>query len=120
MLNTVSGFPTIDYVKNGEDSGIVEDTGTYFNYEPDFTYIEGEYTLEDVKFICDNNCKYDVVFNDDTDSNSMGFKSTYSDCMNYILMNNGTSNSYFADYKGGSVSIVDIETGEDVYSEPVK
>ena len=28
VLNTVSGFPTIDYVKNGEDSGIVEDTGT--------------------------------------------------------------------------------------------
>lgn len=49
----------------------------------------------------------------------MGFKSTYSDCMNYIIMNKGTNHSYFKDYKGGSVSIVDIETGEEVYHEDI-
>ena len=120
VLNTVGDFPTIDYVGNGEDCSIVESTETYYNSEPDFTYIEGEYTLDDVKFICENNCKYDVVFNDDTDSNSMGFKSTYSECINYITMNKDTNHSYFENYKGGSVCIVDIETGDDVYSEPVK
>lgn len=119
VLNTVGDFPTIDYVEKGEDSGIIESTDTYYNSEPDFTYIEGEYTLEDVKFICENNCKYDVVFNDDTDSNSMGFKSTYLDCINYITMNKGTNHSYFEDYKGGSVCIVDVETGDDVYREDI-
>ena len=120
VLNTVGDFPTIDFVDNNEEGSIVECTDTYYNNEPEFTTIEGEYKLEDIKFICENNTKYDVVFNDNSDSNSMGFKSTYSECINYILMNNGTSNSYFEDYKGGSVSVVDIETGEEVYSEPVK
>lgn len=53
------------------------------------------------------------------DSNSMGFKSTYSDCMNYITMNKGTNHSYFEDYKGGSVCVVDVETGNDVYREDI-
>lgn len=35
-------------------------------------------------------------------------------------MNNGTEWDYFADYKGGIVSIKDTETEETVYSEDVK
>lgn len=49
----------------------------------------------------------------------MGFKSTYLDCINYIAMNKGANHSYFEDYKGGSVCIVDVETGDDVYHEDI-
>ena len=63
---------------------------------------------------------YDVHFNDSTDSNNKGFKDSYNDCLSYIKQNNGTNNSYFRDYKGGTVSIVDNETGKTVYEEEVK
>lgn len=63
---------------------------------------------------------YDVHFNDSTDSNNKGFKDSYNDCLSYIKQNNGTNNSYFRDYKGGTVSIVCNQTGETVYEETVK
>ena len=63
---------------------------------------------------------YDVVFNDDTDSNSKGFESTFDYCKNYILAFNGSNHSYFADYKGGIVQIVCNETEEVVYEEEVR
>ena len=37
-----------------------------------------------------------------------------------IKSNNGTNNSYFADYKGGTVSVVCNQDGETVYEEEVK
>ena len=63
---------------------------------------------------------YDVVFNDENDSNSKGFEESIEYCKDYIEANNGTDNSYFADYKGGVVSIVCNETGESIYEEVVK
>ena len=63
---------------------------------------------------------YDVVFNDDNASNSKGWHETFEYCKNYIESNNGTNNSYFADYKGGIVSIYCNETEEEVYSEEVR
>ena len=63
---------------------------------------------------------YDVVFNDDTDSNSKGFKESKQYCMDYIEEHNGTDWSYFEDYKGGIVSVVCNETGETVYKETVR
>ncbi len=63
---------------------------------------------------------YDVVFKDDTDSNSKGFKESKQYCMDYIEEHNGTDWSYFEDYKGGTVSVVCNETGETVYEEIVK
>ena len=63
---------------------------------------------------------YDVYFNDEYDSNNKGMKATLEDCKNYIRYNNGTDHSYFADYKGGIVSIVCNETGETVYKEEVR
>jgi hypothetical protein len=62
---------------------------------------------------------YDVHFNNSTSSNNKGFKLTLKSCKNYIECNNGTNDSYFADYKGGTVSIVCNETGETVYEEDV-
>lgn len=63
---------------------------------------------------------YNVHFNDSNDSNDKGFEYSYDDAMNYIKTWNGTNESYFADYKGGTVSIVDNETGETVHEEDIK
>ena len=63
---------------------------------------------------------YDVHFNDATDSNSKGFNESFEYCKNYIETYNGTNESYFEDYKGGIVSIVCNETGEEVYSEDIR
>lgn len=120
VLDTSKDNLKLAYVEEGGDTGLVESTDTYYTGEAEFMYIEGEYTDRDITFQCENNKKYNIVFNDDTDSNDLGFKSAYKDCLNYILMNNGTSDSYFGDYKGGTVCIVDTETGEEVYSESVK
>ena len=68
----------------------------------------------------DDEYTYDVVFNDDTDSNSKGFNSSFDYCKDYIRMYNGTNESYFEDYKGGTVQIVCNETEEVVYEEDVK
>jgi len=71
--------------------------------------------------ICNNVMKtYDIYFNDSSDSNNKGFASTLDYCMDYINTYNGTDESFFADYKGGTVSIVCNETGEAVYEVCVK
>jgi len=63
---------------------------------------------------------YDVVFSDNLTMNSKGFRETSQYCKMYITMNNGTDQSYFADYKGHSVSIVCNETGENIFTTLVK
>lgn len=63
---------------------------------------------------------YDVIFNDNTDSNRKGFKESKQYCMDYIEEHNGTDCSYFEDYKDGTVSVVCNETGETVYEETVR
>lgn len=63
---------------------------------------------------------YDVVFNDENVSNSKGFRTEARYCRLYIIVNNGTDESYFADYKGGTVSVVCNETGEKVFETKVK
>lgn len=67
-----------------------------------------------------SNKNFDVVFNDDCDSNRKGFNESYEYCLDYIKTYNGSSESYFADYKGGTVSIVNNETDEYVYNETIK
>ena len=66
------------------------------------------------------NLTYDVVFQDDNASNRKGWHETFEYCKNYIERNNGTNNSYFAAYKGGTVSIYCNETDEEVYTYAVK
>ena len=63
---------------------------------------------------------FNVYFNDDDSSNSKGWSETYGYCKNYINTTNGTNESYFADYKGGTVSIYNTETEEDVYMETIR
>lgn len=63
---------------------------------------------------------YDVVFNDDENSNSKGFAIDPDSAIAYIQANNGSNYSYFSDYKGGTVAVVNNQTGEAVYEESVK
>jgi hypothetical protein len=63
---------------------------------------------------------YDIVFQDSENSNQKGFQISLEEAKVYIKENNGTSNSYFADYKGGIVQVVDNESGEVEYEEQVK
>ncbi len=74
----------------------------------------------DVVKVVINVFTYDVYFNDDCDSNNKGFAQSLEYCKDYITAYNGTSESYFADYKGGVVSIVCNETGETVYEEHIR
>lgn len=60
---------------------------------------------------------FDIFFNDDENSNNLGFSWTFVQCREFIKMYNGTNYSYFGDYKNGTVSIVDNITGENVYNE---
>lgn len=62
---------------------------------------------------------YDIHFNDETSSDSKGFTATFDYCKDYIESYNGTNESYFEDYKGGTVSIVCNETGETVFETEV-
>ena len=62
---------------------------------------------------------YNVIFNDDNNSNDKGFEATLEYCKDYIQSFNGTNHSYFEDYKGGIVQVVCNETGEVVYEEEV-
>jgi hypothetical protein len=68
----------------------------------------------------ENKLTYDVHFNSGENSNNKGFKSSLQECKDYINHNNGTLNSYFGDYREGTVSIVCNETGQTVYSEAVR
>lgn len=70
----------------------------------------------DCKQETETNCEqvYDVVFNDDTASNCKHINSTYECCMQWIEANRHDNTTYFADYKGGTVSIVEVNTGNNI------
>jgi len=61
---------------------------------------------------------YDIYFKDQASSIAKGFKMPLNQALDYIADNNGTG--YFADYKGGTVSIVCNETGLTAYETEVK
>ncbi len=63
---------------------------------------------------------YDIYFNDESTSNNKGWHASLDECKEYIKTYNGTNESYFADYKGGVVTIVCNETEENVYFEFIK
>lgn len=60
---------------------------------------------------------YDVFFNDNEKSNNLGLDLTYDEALDIIK---DRRNPYFDDYKGGSVSIVNTETEEAVYTEEIE
>lgn len=90
-------------------------------FHSDFVFLDSDglhkqmnlyYLVEDIR-------TFDVIFNSDTDSNEKGMAVTIDEARKYISQYNGTNESYFADYKGGTVSVVCNMTGEVVYTENV-
>jgi len=63
---------------------------------------------------------YDVVFHDNQDSNSKGFEYSREDAIYYIESKNGTNESYFQDYKAGTVQVICNETKKVVYETEIK
>ena len=64
--------------------------------------------------------RFDVQFDDELNSVSKGFAASRKFCMDYIRMYNGRDESYFPDFKGGIVSIVNVDTGETVFQTKIK
>lgn len=60
---------------------------------------------------------FDVIFDNDQNSNSKGWKQSFQFCMDYI--DQAPSGSYFEDYKGGWVSIVSNTTGERIFGRTI-
>lgn len=67
-----------------------------------------------------NQLTYDVVFNDDWNSNCKGWHESMEYCIEYIQHYNGSGTSYFEDYKSGVVEVICNETSELVYKEFIK
>lgn len=63
---------------------------------------------------------YDVVFSDNEASDEKGFYQSFDYCKDYINRFNGTNESYFADYKDGTVSIVCNETADTIFETKIK
>lgn len=115
---------------NGSEQAYIEDTYTFkgnysWDYITDAQYFsaEGDGTPYDLMSAIDCMAKkytYDVCFDDEYNGNSKNFtNASFDKCMLYINTFNGSDESYFKDYKGGTVSIVCNETEETVYSEKV-
>ncbi len=126
LLETSLSFTREEYEEKRDD-GIVSFDDFLKNIIE--TVIEEGGTFEDAVFIAEDAFlkseedavrTYDVRFNDEEDSNSKGFRESFEYCKQYIEMYNGSNHSYFADYKGGTVSIVCNETGETIYEEEIK
>lgn len=110
---------TLYYVADGEE---IEVCGEFYMDENGTIHHDhwfDEDGKDSVEVLCETR-SYDIYFNDECDSNNKGFRASLDYCKRYIESNNGTDESYFADYKGGIVSIVCNETGETVYEEEVR
>ena len=85
----------------------------------DANKIEDNKSFEYYDFVI-TNCTYDVHFDDENNSNCKGWAVSFAECKDYIDAYNGTNESYYADYKGGTVSIYCNELAETVYEAEVK
>lgn len=96
---------------NGDNILLISDS--------DANKIENEPKFEWYDFVI-TNCTYDVHFDDENNSNCKGWAVSFAECKDYIDAYNGTNESYYADYKGGTVSIYCNELAETVYETEVK
>ena len=87
--------------------------------DSDANKIENEPKFEYYDFVI-TNCTYDVHFDDENNSNCKGWAISLAECKDYIDSYNGTNESYFADYKGGTVSIYCNELDKTVYETEIK
>ena len=88
-------------------------------YDSDANKIENEPKFEWYDFVIIN-YTYDVHFDDENNSNCKGWAISLAECKDYIDAYNGTNESYFADYKGGTVSIYCNELDKIVYETEIK
>ena len=88
-------------------------------YDSDANKIKNEPKFEWYDFVIIN-YTYDVHFDDENNSNCKGWAISLSECKDYIDTYNGTNESYFADYKGGTVSIYCNELDKIVYETEIK
>lgn len=127
LLETSLSFTREDYEEKRKSENLVPFDEFLKNVIN--TVIEENGNLDDAIFIAEDAYlkleedavrTYDIHFNDEESSNNKGFRESFEYCKNYIEMYNGSNHSYFADYKGGTVSIVCNETGETVHEEEIK
>ena len=88
-------------------------------YDSDANKIENEPKFEWYDFVIIN-YTYDVHFDDENNSNCKGWAISLAECKDYIDAYNGTNESYFADYKGGTVSIYCNELDKIVFETEIK
>ena len=103
-----------------ERNGWVSDTGEEWGVCHNDK--ETIYFNEDGKAVClyNNILTYDVMFNSDTMSDTMGFHLSLQECKDFIAQYNGNPNvAYFGDYKGGIVQIINNESKAIVFSTNV-
>ena len=115
QINLLSEFIN----NNGIECKKTDDENVFIISDEDAAKIEDEPSFEWFDFAI-TELTYDVAFDDDSTSNSKEFAYPLEECKNYIKMYNGTNESYFGSYKGGTVSIVCNETGEYVYNETIR
>jgi len=115
QINLVSEFIN----NNGIECKTTDDENVFVLSDEDAVKIEDEPSFEWFDFAI-KPLTYDVVFDDESASNSKDFGYSLEECKNYIKMYNGTNESYFENFKGGTVSIVCNETGEYVYNETIR
>lgn len=87
--------------------------------DPDAKKIEDNKSFEWYDFVI-TNCTYDVHFDDENNSNCKGWAIGFNECKDYIDSYNGTDESYFENYKGGTVSVYCNEIGETVFETEVR
>ena len=104
---------------NIECKSVNDDTQNLVISEPDAKKIENEPKFEYYDFVI-TNCTYDVHFDDENNSNCKGWAISLAECKDYIDAYNGTNESYYADYKGGTVSIYCNELDEIVFETEIK
>lgn len=141
FYNRIQNWEDRDFFEQ-EDGTVTNQNGEeIFNPEsPDtFNFFDYEYHLVDVEDLNEDqiravanssdidaedimkvNAAYDVVFNDDENSNNFGAKFNFNEAIDWIKTYNGSNHSYFADYKGGTVSVVNVYTEEVAYETEIK
>jgi len=64
---------------------------------------------------------FDIKFTHDLiiKSEKVGLKKTFEYCLKYIQLYNGSNETNFANYKNGTVCIIDSQTENIVYSEMI-
>lgn len=113
-------FPTIEdrstgYIFDNEANTIYSEVDGKVVAKHGDTYVDAGDDVFEIEPIG----TFDVRFDNDEISDCKNWARPADECLAYIDNNNGTNHSYFADYKGGTVSIVCNESDEVIYSTEV-